>query len=141
MRARRAQRRGMINDKQFCPFLFASENKITLQGFSIILEAQRLFKAGSAAPLIPGPIPLSLCPCWAERRCLGPCSPLCPHIRGRRGQTLLLALTRCRASVTSLHLPRGRCPSPVTMSSHKVQLWRVKGWAVLRTHTALLAGD
>lgn len=37
-----AQRRGLMNDKQFCPFLSASENKIMSQRFS---------KVGSAAPL------------------------------------------------------------------------------------------
>lgn len=61
-----------MNDKEFCPFLFASENKITLQGFSLVLEAQGLFKVGSLAPLSPGPISLSHSPCWAKRRCPGP---------------------------------------------------------------------
>lgn len=58
-----------MNDKEFCLFLFASGNKIMLQGFRIILEAHGLIKSvGSEAMLSPGPKSLSLSPCWVECR-------------------------------------------------------------------------
>lgn len=63
--ARSAQHRGLMNDKHFCPFPSASENKIMLQGFS---------KVGSAALLSPRLVLLSRSPCWAESRCPGPLS-------------------------------------------------------------------
>lgn len=128
---------GMMNDKEFCPFLFASENKIMLQGFSLELEAQGLFKAGSLAPLSPGPVSLCHSPCWAERRCPGPRFPrFCVRIgvlAWGRGQTLLLPPTRSGALSHIPSSPPGMLPAvpTVTVSPRKVQLWRAKGWAVL----------
>lgn len=64
--ARSARHRGLMNHKQFCSFLSASENKIMLQGFS---------KVGSAALLSPRLISLSRSPCWAESAALAPNPP------------------------------------------------------------------
>lgn len=109
--ARCAQRGGLMDDKQFCPFLSASENKIMSQGFS---------KAGSAALLFPRLVLLSQSPCWAERRCPGPSSPFAcaggpgtgsPWVTSRRGQ--------CQ-------LPLQGCDRV----THKAQLWPARGWAV-----------
>lgn len=121
-----------MNDKLFCPFLFASENKIMLQGFSIILEAQGLIKSvRSEAMLSPGPISLSLSPCCTE--CRGPGPTLV------RFHTLGPS-TGCRDLG---HIPSsswGCCLWGINCGPHKVQLWTEKDQAELSTHAALLAG-
>lgn len=64
--ARSAQHGGLMNGKQFCSFLSASENKIMLQGLS---------KVGSAALLSPRLVLLSWSPCWAQSTALAPNPP------------------------------------------------------------------
>lgn len=74
MRACRAQRGGVVNDEQVCLFLFASESKVMWCGFSMGLGAESLSIMGFIALMSPSPVSLSRCPCWAIRRCPGPCA-------------------------------------------------------------------